>query len=179
MNRSLRVWQIGGFVFTSLFGVLLHFLYNWSNQNAVVAAFSSVNESTWEHMKILFFPMFAFACLQSFFFKEQKNFWCVKLSGIVLGLVLIPVIFYTINGAFGSTPDYINIAIFFVSAAASYIFETYLFESDRTACKSPWLCFAALCFIAVLFVVFTYTTPRIALFRDPVSGMFGINAAGI
>ena len=44
------------FIFISVLGVLLHFTYEWSGDNAVVGLFSAVNESTWEHLKLLFFP---------------------------------------------------------------------------------------------------------------------------
>ena len=39
------------FIFISVLGVLLHFTYEWSGDNAVVGLFSAVNESTWEHLK--------------------------------------------------------------------------------------------------------------------------------
>ena len=41
------------FIFISVLGVLLHFTYEWSGDNAVVGLFSAVNESTWEHLKLL------------------------------------------------------------------------------------------------------------------------------
>lgn len=45
------------FFFISILGVLLHFTYEWSNDNPAVGLFSAVNESTWEHLKLIFFPM--------------------------------------------------------------------------------------------------------------------------
>ena len=42
-------------------GTLLHFLFDWTGGNAVVALFSAVNESIWEHLKLLFYPMVLFA----------------------------------------------------------------------------------------------------------------------
>ena len=174
MKRSMGAWQILGFGVTSLAGTLLHFLYEWLGESAWVAPFSGVNESTWEHMKLLFWPTFIFAIVQSFFFKSLKNFWCVKLKGILLGLLLIPVIFYTYNGAIGKSPDWINITIFFVSAAVAYIFETRKFNEETPVCKRPKLAFSLLCIIALLFVVFTFKTPEIGIFKDPVTGSYGL-----
>ena len=114
MKRSISFWQVIGFGVTSLLGTLLHFLYAWLGESSFAAIFSAVNESTWEHMKIFFLPTFAFALIQSKLFKEYEDFWCVKLKGILLGLTLIPVIFYTYNGAIGKSPDWINISIFFI-----------------------------------------------------------------
>ena len=174
MKRSIGIWQLLGFAVTSLGGTILHFLYDWLGQAVWVVPFSGVNESTWEHMKLLFWPMFIFAIAQSFFFKEREDFWCVKLRGTLLGLILIPVIFYTYNGVIGKSPDWINIAIFFISAAIAYIYETRLFNAEKTRCGSHKAAFAALCVIALLFVVFTFATPEIGIFRDPITGNYGI-----
>ncbi len=175
MKRSIGLWQFCGFAVTSLLGTLLHYLYDWTNQSVLAAPFSSINESTWEHMKLLFWPLFLFAIVGSFFFRVREDFWCVKLQGILLGLVLIPVLFYTYNGVIGPSPSWVNIAIFFVSAAASYYWETRQFGKGTTKCRSPKLVIAILCGIAVLFVVFTFATPELAVFRDPVTGTFGRN----
>ena len=51
MNISLTIARI---LSVSLLGTLLHFTYRWSGRNPLIAP---VNESVWEHMKLLFFPM--------------------------------------------------------------------------------------------------------------------------
>ena len=174
MKRTIGLWQIIGFGVVSLGGTILHFLYDWLGGATWIAPFSGVNESTWEHMKLLFWPMLAFAVVQSFFFRDRGDFWCVKLRGILLGMVLIPVIFYTYNGAVGRSPDWFNIAIFFIAAAAVYLYEARLFEDGRVKCGSPKWAVAVLGALAVLFVVFTFLTPEIGIFRDPLTGRYGI-----
>ncbi len=174
MNRSIRLWQLFGFAVTSLGGTILHFLYDWLGKAIWVAPFSGVNESTWEHMKLLFWPMLMYAIVQSFFFRDRKDFWCVKLRGILLGQALIPVLFYTYNGVIGQSPDWLNIALFFVSAAVAYIYETRLFEAEKVRCGTPKWAVAVLSAIGVLFVVFTFLTPEIGIFRDPLTGTYGI-----
>ena len=174
MKRSSFLWQAAGFALTTLGGTLLHFLYDWTNGSVLIAPFSGVNESTWEHMKLLFWPMLLFALIQRRFFKDYENYWCVKLAGILLGLVLIPVLFYTYNGAFGKSPDWVNIVIFYVSAAAVFLLEWWLFKKDRMRCKRPWLAFAAICLIGVLFVAFTFAPPQIPLFQDTITGTYGL-----
>ena len=174
MKRSIGLWQLMGFAITSLVGTLLHFLYDWLGEAVWIAPFSGVNESTWEHIKLLFWPMFVFAIIQSFFFKDRKDFWCVKLKGILLGQLLIPIIFYTYNGAIGKSPDWVNIAIFFISAAIAYIYETRQFNNGSNACKNPKIPIAILCGIAVFFVIFTFKTPEIGIFMDPMTKSYGI-----
>ncbi len=174
MKRSVSLWQLWGFAFTSICGTLLHYLYEWTGKSPAAAPVSGVNESTWEHMKLLFFPMLAYAIFQSFFFRDIPEYPCIKLRGTLLGICLIPVIFYTANGAIGKTPDWVNILIFFVSAAMAYYYETKLFKSGRRDCRHPLLSVAALTAIAILFAVFTFITPEIGLFRDPLTGTYGI-----
>ena len=174
MKRSIGLWQLSGFALTALGGTLLHFLYDWLGEAVWVAPFSGVNESTWEHMKLLFFPMLLFAVIQSFFFKDRTDLWCVKLRGILLGLALIPSIFYTYNGAIGKSPDWLNIAIFFISAAIAYIYETRLFNSERLTCRLPRAAVVVLGVIALLFVIFTFRAPQLGIFKDPITGVYGI-----
>ena len=174
MKRSISMWEFVGFGVAAAGGTLLHFLYDLLGGAKWIAPFSGVNESTWEHMKLLFWPMFIYAIVQSFFLRDREDFWCVKLRGILLGLALIPIIFYTYNGVIGKSPDWINIAIFFISAAAAYIYETRLFNSRKVKCKSSKLAFAVLCVIALLFAVFTFRTPEIGIFLDPLTGTYGI-----
>ena len=174
MKRSMGLWQFCGFAATSLGGTVLHFLYDWLGKAAWIAPLSGVNESTWEHMKLLFWPMFLFAVVQSFFFRDREDFWCVKLRGILMGLVLIPILFYTYNGVIGKSPDWINIAIFFIAAAVVYLYEARLFNNQKVVCRHPRGAFSLLCLIALLFVTFTFKTPTLGIFRDPLTGQFGI-----
>ncbi len=173
MKRSMALWQFVGFGVVSFLGTLLHFLYEWTGDSLWAAPISGVNESTWEHMKLLFFPLFLFAAVEWFFFRERENFWCIKLRGTLLGLTLIPVLFYTYNGVIGKSPDFINIAIFFISAAVTFYMENKWFKRPAAPCRPKWA-FAALCVIAGLFLLFTFVTPQLGIFRDPLTGGFGV-----
>ena len=174
MKQRSILWQAAGFALVTFGGTILHFLYDWTSGSILVSPFSGVNESTWEHMKLLFWPLFLFAIVQRLFFSEQENFWCVKLAEILLGLVLIPVLFYTYNGALGKSPDWINIAIFYISALLVFLFERWAFRQDRLSCKYPQLAFSAIFLVGVLFAVFTFRAPRIPLFQDSLTGNYGL-----
>ncbi len=174
MKNKIFLWQLIGFGFVSLSGTLLHFLYDLTG-SPVAALFSGVNESTWEHMKLLFFPMLAFAVVERFFVgKKYENYWCIKLGGTLLGLLLIPVIFYTLRGIFGTTPDFVNIGIFFAAAAGAFLYETRQFADGSRACPASRRALAGMALIAVAFWVFTFRTPELPLFRDPIDGSYGI-----
>ena len=174
MKRTVWLWELVGFGVTSFFGTLLHFLYEWSGRSVFIAPFSGVNESTWEHMKLLFWPMLIYAVIQRFFFGGYASFWQIKMRGICLGLGLIPLIFYTYNGVIGKSPDWVNITIFFVVAAAVYIYEAVLFGKDYTPINSTRFAIAVISLFALLFVIFTFKTPSLAIFRDPITGAYGI-----
>lgn len=174
MKRSIALWQFFGFAVTALGGTVLHFLYEWLGEATWIAPFAGVNESTWEHMKLLFWPTFIYAVIESLFFRKRGDFWCVKLRGILLGLALIPFIFYTYIGVIGKSPDFVNIAIFFIAAAIAYIYEFKLFKNQDVICKKPNIAFCTLCVMALLFVVFTFWPPRLNIFLDPVTNRYGI-----
>lgn len=173
MKRTVWLWELFGFAVTALGGTLLHFLYDWI-ESPWVAAFSGVNESTWEHMKLLFWPTFIYAVFESIYFKSYVSFQCVKLRGMLIGLCAIPVMFYTYNGVIGRSPDWVNIAIFFVAAAMIYAYETYALNRGRIRCKSPKLAFTVMCIIGLMFVIFTFKTPEISIFKDPITSTYGI-----
>lgn len=187
MKKTLERRQFAGFLFTVTLGALLHFIFVWSGDVPAVGALTAVNESTWEHMKLLFIPSFLWAIVEFFSFgRKYTHFWRVKLLGSLVGLILIPAQYYTVSGIFGSSPDWFNILSFFTAALSQFLVETHILcgENKKRAdhvCEKKARCvlseraaFAALCVIALAFVLFTYFPPPIPLFRDPVTGRYGI-----
>ena len=121
MQKRLLRWELIGFAFTGAVGTLLHFVYEWTGGDPLIAAFCAVNESTWEHMKLLFVPFFLFTMVEFIVFAEPlRSFFAAKAASILLGLLAIPVLFYSLGGMFGKTPDWVNIAIFFLADALLY-----------------------------------------------------------
>ena len=173
MKKSLALWTLAGATFTAVLGTVLHFLYGWAD-SAAVAPFSAVNESTWEHMKILFFPMLIFGCIQWAFFRtEYDGFWWIKGIGITVGTVGIPVLFYTYNGAFGKSPDWLNVLFFFIADIGAYMLEWWLLHKDFYRPFSV-VAVVVLCAVAILFVVFSFYPPKLPLFQDPITERYGI-----
>lgn len=52
-----------------------YFTFAFSNNNHIVGIFSAVNESTWKHLKLLFFPMLITIIIG--FFVKNKSINCV------------------------------------------------------------------------------------------------------
>ena len=98
------------FIFISVLGVLLHFTYEWSGDNAVVGLFSAVNESTWEHLKLLFFPFLLLTILEVLLRGNMlpEQFLPARVLGILAGMGGIVVGFYTLRGVLGRNYDALN-----------------------------------------------------------------------
>ena len=173
MQESAALFGFLGFAVTSILGTLLHFLYDLLGKAKWIAPFAATNESTFEHMKLLFWPMLLFGGVEYFFFRDRADFICIKLRSILLGLALIPILFYTYNGAIGKSPDLVNIAIFFIAAAAAYIYETKRLLGVPRPCSVP-LSFLLLVILALLFLYLTKNPLKIGLFRDPITGNYGV-----
>lgn len=164
-------WQMGGFVFVGVAGTLLHFLFDWTGGNVAAALFSAVNESIWEHLKLLFYPWLVFAVAEYVAWgRGMPHFWRSKVLGLLAGLTLIPVLYYTYTGALGVKADWFNIAIFFLAAGLSFWLETRLLGKSRPGGR--WA-IPVILLLAVAFSVFTFRTPHIPLFQDPVNGSYG------
>ncbi len=171
---SLAKWQVGGFVFTSVLGTLLHFLYDICGKSIILAPFSAVNESTWEHMKILFIPMLIFAFIENKFIGNRyPDLFSAKLLGILLGLILIPVLFYSYTGIIGKSIDFINISIFFLAAAVVYYVETLLIKNKATLGINPKIALIIIFLIFLTFAITTFIQPDIPLFVDSTTGKSG------
>lgn len=179
MKKAIPYWQMAGFLFTAVVGTLLHFLFDWTGGSVVAALFSAVNESIWEHLKLLFYPMVIFAVIEYLVWgKEVDSFWCVKLIGILLGLALIPVVYYTYTGILGVKADWFNITIFFLTAGIVYWVETKLFQRGFTCRLGSKAAVALIVLIAALFTVLTFAPPQIPLFQDPLTGTYGFQRPG-
>lgn len=167
-------WALGGFLFTVAAGTALHFFWKWTGYSRIAAAFSAVNESTWEHMKILFFPMFLFSMVQ-IWLQDAANFLAVRGFSVLIGTILIPVLHYTYIGATGSHSQWVDLAAFLISAAAVFVLDFIMRRTVR--CSSGWqqvLGFAILWALALIFILWTYRPPNLALFQDPITGGMGL-----
>ena len=174
MNRSIPAWQTGGFLFTCIAGTLLHFLFDWSGGTIGAALFSAVNESIWEHLKLIYVPMLVFAWAEDVAFQKTiPSFWCIKLVGLLTAMVLIPVIYYSYTGIGGINADWFNITIFFLVAGIVFYLETRLFQSGWTCKLPPWAAKALIVLIGGLFILLTFLPPHIPLFRDPLTQSYG------
>ena len=114
MKKSIAFRQMLGFLFTSVLGTFLHFLFDLTGGSLPAALVSAVNESIWEHMKLLYVPLTLFALIGGrCMAMNYPGYWCAKWWGTLAGLATIPLLYYTYTGALGVKADWFNIFIFF------------------------------------------------------------------
>ena len=157
-------------------GTLLHFVYDWSGGWGAAAAFSAVNESTWEHMKLLFFPMFLFSVVQVCCLgRNYPNFLAARGVSTVTGVALIPVLFYTYTGVLGRHLLWADIAVFYLSVLGAFALDFRLLRRGRfTSLWQQILGLLALWGLAFLFVYCTFHPPELGLWQDPVTLGYGL-----
>lgn len=167
-NKFLN-FQIFSTIFTWILGTILHFTYELSNENSIVAVFSAVNESTWEHLKLLFFPMLITTIIGYFYLKpkeDYKNFLCAKTLGILASLSFVVVFFYTYTGIIGTNFAVLDIGSFFVGVLLGE-FVSYKMTLSMKCCNK-WSAVIVLIILLVCFITFTFYAPDIGLFRNPI-----------
>ena len=165
-----------GFLFTALAGGLLHFAFAASGGNTLVGAFTPVNESVWEHLKLLLFPAVAFSAVEYFVYgKSAPAFFAAKSVSTLVGLAAIITLFYTYTGIAGRNYLAADISVFIAAAALSY-YLTYLFMNSRVLSveRANIIGITLIAAVIILFIYFTFNPPMCELFRDPVSDDFGI-----
>lgn len=173
INLILK-FQIFSGIFTAILGTLLHFTYKWSNCNTFVGVFSAVNESTWEHLKLLFFPMLITTIVGYLFMnKYSSNFVCAKMFGIVASILFTTIFFYTYTGIIGTHFAIVDISSFFIAVIlGEYI--AYRILISNFSCNNIGAIFI-LIVLLLCFICFTFFPAKINYFKDPITGQYGIS----
>lgn len=176
MNK-LIAWSVIGVILSSASGTLLHFVYDWFG-GRIWSVLGAVNESTWEHLKLIFWPLLIFGAGEYLIYgRKICGFICAKTKSILIGMFIIVAGFYTYTGVWGKNTLILDIGLFFAAVVSSYVFMYRFVNKENRKCTSSFYsvcCIALLAAIALLFIIFTYDTPRIALFQDPVTKLYGI-----
>lgn len=171
MNKKAKPftfsWVMFIFFFVVALGSILHFTYEWSGDNSFVGTFSPINESVWEHLKLLFYPLLLM-CFIQYLFVRGNNLGMGIMLGSIIGMLSIIMLFYTYVGAF-THPDSvvgIDITIFVIASLISSIIATYIFSLDPFGIELEIASWGMIVLILALFISFTFKAPEIPLFID-------------
>ncbi len=151
-------------------GFLSHFAFDFSGKNYFVGLFVPVNESIWEHLKLLFFPFIITMFFEYFIYgKRVYSFFSSKFLGLIIGIISIITNYYTAIGAFGIDSMALNIGIFILSVIIAYAVSYMRILRNPKAAGGLWETTAIFLMgiLFTLFMTFTYYPPHIPLFLDP------------
>lgn len=175
MKKRVLVWECIGIGFIIVLGTILHFVFEWTNYWKPIAIFAAVNESVWEHLKLGFWPSVFFSILEYFFIKKYtNNFFIAKAVNLHLIPLSIITLYYLYTFVLGKNLLVLDILVFIISVVIGQCVSFKIL----TVCKLPRQLGAILVIstliLIILFVVFTFYPPKLMIFKDPVTGEYGI-----
>lgn len=169
MKKLILRWHVLGAIFVALAGTGLHFLYESAGCSMLAGYFGSVNESTWEHLKLLFWPVLIWGAVSAFIYgwKLCGHTASIALSALA-GMLTITVLFYTYSGVLGYNVAWVNILIFFIGAAAAMAAGYFFLLSHCCRGRGADIIGAVvLILLAAAFIRFTYSPPDFGIFTPP------------
>ena len=165
-NMNLKKYHWLAFFFILVFGTLLHFTYDLSDQNTFVGYFSAVNESPWEHLKLLFFPSLLFSVFEFFSYgKKRPDFWAIKMTAIAVAMLFVLVFFYTYSGILGFNLIFMDIGDFVIADFLYCFVSCKMLKSSCRGNRSDSLKgIVTLGVITLCFILWTNNPPDLGLF---------------
>jgi hypothetical protein len=170
-RRKLAAWDATGAIAILLVGSFLHFAYELSGFSLPVAIFGSVNESTWEHLKLFLWPGLGFAIVQHAYLRDEvHNFWLAKAAAMTVTALAIVLSFYCYLGI--ALPLYgrgflaadIGTAVFGI-VLGQWVSWRLLTGQPKAAWTRIAGIVAILLMIAAV-IAFTFVPPRVFLFEN-------------
>lgn len=157
------------FLVISILGTLSHFVYAFSGENAIVGLFFPVNESVWEHLKMLLFPTLIYSIFEYFTLKEKpSNYFTATVAGIYCGMFTIIAIYYIANGIIGKDVEFVNIASYYAGVIALLIKKSKIINEEKLTSKNAKLFLSFLLVInIILFFVWSFNPPSLGIFIPP------------
>ena len=175
-DHGWKKWEVIGLLLTLAAGNLLHFVYDWSGENMIVAAVSGVNESVWEHMKLLAMPWILWSVVEVIVLRRCRlPILSARTVGLLVGLLVIPLLYYSYTGATGINVSLIDIVIFQLAVLAAFGSSWFLLQR-RWFCGLFWQLLGGIVLVGMLtlFVWWTYRTPQLPIFVDPATQQRGM-----
>jgi hypothetical protein len=156
-------------------GSALHFVYQWTGYVRSVAWFAAVNESTWEHFKLCFWPGVLFALFEYCMIRGRvNNFWISKSIGLIIMPVVIALCFYGYKGVLGHHYLVIDIPIFVLAVIIGQLISYAILIKEKFGTMLQQCALLIFLIMTVAFGLFSYFPPRNFLFEDPRTHEYGI-----
>ena len=171
---TLKKIKIINVVFLFLLSFLWHFMYNWFPNNIFALVFP-VNESIWEHMKIIYYCLLLGSVLEFYLCKKNNikinNFYIEAMVKSLLGVIFYLIIFIPLYLWLGESMI-ISIGLMLVT----YVFMEFIGYKILTSEELninilPVIIIALGC---IMFVILTFYPLHNFLFFDEVKFGYGI-----
>lgn len=170
-------WIIKGIPVLFIVGSLMHFLYDFSGKNVVAGLFSPVNESIWEHLKLVLWPVLCWWCIYYLVNgtknKINKDKWfTASLVALIVPMIVIPSLYYLYTSVFGIESVVVDIIIYFIGILVGQILGLHVYKNFNGI--DAWMIIFILIVIVLIFVLFTFNPPHLEIFKESKSGKYGI-----
>ena len=163
-----------GIIFIAVIGTFLHFLYELSHHNKIVAIFAAVNESTWEHIKICMTPSLLWCLYDGYVYGMNSNFLIAKALCFLTIILLIPILFYTYTFFTKKSILWVDVICFYVTVVcSSYVFK-YFIEMNSLPFIYVYLSGILLFIIIGAYMFLTFNPLRNFIFVDPITHKYGL-----
>jgi Family of unknown function (DUF6512) len=147
-------------------GTLLHFVYGWSGRNFLAGLVSPVNESVWEHTKLLVFPVVAVAAVEAVLLHDVRRVGWATLVEAIVGAVAIVVVFYAYTGALGTGPVlWVDITSFVLVVAGGQGLHLRVLGSSQIPVPPAVVSLLGLVALLALYGIWTVTPPGLPVFQ--------------
>ncbi len=169
-----KIKIIGVFI-SFILSVLLHFIYEWF-PNSIISVMAPVNESIWEHMKLIVSSTLLFSILEYFLYKKKdipfSNFIPSYGISCIFGVFIYLLFYIPLNDIFGHKA-YIAISLLFLILGFIQIIS-YFIMNYKQINYGKELGILLVIIIYFMFGYFTYQPPKINLFYDYLNKGYGI-----
>lgn len=152
------------FVIAAVLGSAWHFLYDVL-PCPLTALLAPINESVWEHLKLLFFPPLVIALVLSFLWKgSQRRFWSSALAAVIAMPVALCFLYITLTEGFGlESCLYFDIGLYYVLLLLGWVYAGALLRTGKAEPMLGALVVLSGLFFAA-FLVFSLAPPRLPVF---------------
>lgn len=158
-------------------GSLFHFLYALAGKSPIVGAIAAVNESVWEHQKLILLPMIGWWTLYFLFRKgssqiDSRKWFSALLVSLIVSILVIPFAYYFYSGALGLHLLVVDILIFLLAVTAGQCLGMHFYRHSKGI--PVYASIIAILLIVLLFIAFTFAPPHLPWFQDSLTGQYGI-----
>ncbi|MDD4643597.1 MAG: DUF6512 family protein [Bacilli bacterium] len=174
---NLKKITFTGIIFIFIFSFITHNIYDWF-PNFLTSILFPVNESIWEHQKMIFYTTIIWGIVEYFWLKKLNVRYHNLISAVVLSSIFNIIIFILIY-----TPIYIifghdmisNLTIYFITIIISQIIGCFILKQEKFLKKLNELSLILVPIIIIMFSILTYYPLKIdSLFYDSSSNKYGL-----